>query len=106
LLDQPTALALDHFALLLVGLYLVGFLVIPVVLLLFLFVHPNGLDALSLSSMKRKAFSSTQYGYSHSTAVRIMGAIFATHLRGVADPLPPVPLLTQDADDAGKPVHH
>lgn len=40
----------------------------------------------------------------HPTAVRVMDAIFAIHLRGVADPFPPVPLLTKTAVDAVKPA--
>ena len=35
-----------------------------------------------------------------------MVAIFANHLRGVADPFPPVPLLGQCAVDAGKPARN
>jgi hypothetical protein len=33
-----------------------------------------------------------------------MDASFAVHLRGVADPFPPVPLLTKAAVDAVKPA--
>jgi len=51
LVNLSSTLALDHHVLLLVGLYLA---VIPVAILSFLFLHPNGLDALSLSSTKRK----------------------------------------------------
>jgi hypothetical protein len=46
----------------------------------------------------------TQCGRLHPTAVRSASAIFATGLRGVAAPIPPVPLLTMVADDAGRPV--
>ena len=35
-----------------------------------------------------------------------MDAIYPIHLRGVADPFPPVPLLSQDAVDAVKPARH
>jgi len=44
-------------------------------------------------SEEEKPLSNTQCGHSHSTAVRVMVAIFANHLRGVADPFPPIPLL-------------
>ena len=44
---------------------------------------------------EEKPLSITQCGLCHSTAVRVMVAIFANHLRGVADPIRPVPLLTR-----------
>jgi hypothetical protein len=54
---------------------------------------------------EEKPLSDTHCGHSHSTAVRVMDAIFAVHLRGFADPFPPIPLLVWCVVDAGKPAH-